>query len=84
MPMTIRAVGLDLLPLRAPTPDLLHGHGAVQLNRFVRSRQRVEDAFDMRFPDAEVEVEITLSVVAGDVWFRLRRFLRSPLLPQAR
>src|SRR6266581_8827257 len=82
--MTIGAIRLDLLPLRAPIPDFVRGYGAVELNRFVRSRQRVEDAFDMRFPNAEIEIEIMLSIAAGNVRFRLRRFLRSARLRQAR
>ncbi len=75
--MTIGAIRLDLLPLRAPIPDFVRGDGAVELNRFVRSRQRLEDAFDMRFPNTEVEIEIMLSIAAGDIWFRLRCFLDS-------
>ena len=31
----------------------------------------------MRFPNTEVEIEIMLSLAAGDVWFRLRCFLSS-------
>jgi len=73
LPVTIWSIRLDLLPVRASTPDRSRGLSAVQFNRFIRSRQRIEEAFDMRFPYTEGEVEVVLPIALWGVRFRLVR-----------
>src|ERR1700677_2164421 len=61
-PVTGRAFGLDLFELSAAIPDLAHGDGSVEFDRFGWGREGVRNALDVGVPDAKVEVEVVLPV----------------------
>src|SRR5579863_846135 len=65
-PVAIGTVRLDLLHLGAAIPDLPHGDGSIQRHGVGRTRQWVEDAFDLGFPYPDIEIEIMLTVARRD------------------
>ena len=62
--MACGAGGAVLCEVRATTPDLGDGGGAVHLNPCFRTGEGIEEAGGVGGPIAEVKIEITLS----DVW----------------
>jgi len=52
------AVRFDLFELGTAVPDLAHAHRSGQLDLIAGSGQRMQPARDVRFPDAEIEIEV--------------------------